>query len=693
MSVAALSRLPRASAVSLAGARTAHLLAGIVAIGFLGRLFGAWTRATPTFFPDEYLYAELGRSIADGNLPLVRGISSGFPSLLHPLLSAPFWLFDDVESAYRAIQAFDAAVMSLAALPAYAIARQVGIGRTLALVLAAAALLGPDLLLSGWLVAEPIAYPLVLASIWATIRAIDRPGVSSQLSLLALLGLTALARVQLAVVAVVALATIVLVGARERRLRHALREQWLVLAAAGALLVLGAVLLISGRLGVYSGIVKLDLNVPGILGWAAPTSLLIVYAAGWFVVPGALVGLAGGLVRPAKRTEIVFAAFSLLLALALIAEAGFISESITGDLHERYVFYLVPLVLLWFGVWLTRGAGGRRWHLVLTLGLASLAVWVPVSRFSAGRGKTDSAFLRAVGGLEDALTNPGTAAAIIAAVCLVGSILTVLAHRGGVAGMRVVLAGALVFAVASSALASSFDRDNALRVQRDFVGPAGSWVDRLDAKNATLLWGRGGRPASAHEALFWNRSITRVALMPDGDLFDNFSVVGHEIEADGTLSSPQGPLSGWVVVDRFTMSPTFSTGVELGGTADLGLFRFDGEPARFATLFEGRSADGYLGASGTLNVWPQPGEARVSGLVTFTLTAPDDGRERTLTLETGEQFALAAGTSRTVVLEACASSGRWQVDFTAAPARGQGTRTVTFESTQLEFESSQSACG
>ena len=194
MSTAINSRAPRARLFDFSDVGTAQLLGGIIVLSFLGRLAAGWVRATPNFFPDEYLYAELGRSIAEGSGPLVRDAFSVFPSLLHPLLTSPFWLIDDVETAFRAIQAFDAALMSLAALPAFAIARQLDLPRAWALLVAGSALLVPDLLLSSWLVAEPLAYPLVLASVWACARAIRRPSALNQLALLSLLGLTTLAR-------------------------------------------------------------------------------------------------------------------------------------------------------------------------------------------------------------------------------------------------------------------------------------------------------------------------------------------------------------------------------------------------------------------------------------------------------------------------------------------------------------------
>ena len=100
--------LAPSSAVPRVPARLAtppFVLAGIVALSSLLQTLLAWRRPTPGYFPDEYMYAELGRSLLESGSPLVRGESSHFLPLLYPLLTAPAWLWDDVEHAFRTIQA------------------------------------------------------------------------------------------------------------------------------------------------------------------------------------------------------------------------------------------------------------------------------------------------------------------------------------------------------------------------------------------------------------------------------------------------------------------------------------------------------------------------------------------------------------------------------------------------------------
>src|SRR5207248_529948 len=121
--------------------------------------------------PDEYLYSELSRSIASTGHPLVRGAASHFPALLQPLLTAPAWFADDVATAYRLAQAIDATVMALAAIPVYVLARRLALGNGWALAAAAFALVVPDVFYSSFLLAEPVAYPLVLGAVAAGVAA------------------------------------------------------------------------------------------------------------------------------------------------------------------------------------------------------------------------------------------------------------------------------------------------------------------------------------------------------------------------------------------------------------------------------------------------------------------------------------------------------------------------------------------
>ena len=283
MSVAARTseqvEAPRA-AFARAGTRAAPLLAALVGVSFLLRLALGWLRATPTFFADEYIYGELGRSLAESGRPLIRGVSASFPALLQPLLTAPAWLFEDVETSFRAIQVAGALAMSLAAIPVFLLARRLGLGTGVSFAVAALGLVVPDFVYASWVLAEPFAYPLALGAVAVGTVALARPSLRLQLAFLALAGLATFARVQFAVLPVCFLAAVLVMGLRERRARAALREQVLVLAA----LALPALVFLAagpGRiLGFYEGILDLEIASPEMAKWLGLDGMLLAYAAG-----------------------------------------------------------------------------------------------------------------------------------------------------------------------------------------------------------------------------------------------------------------------------------------------------------------------------------------------------------------------------------------------------------------------------
>ena len=100
----------------------AVIVAGSVALrAWLGSRMPA-----PFIFTDELTYQENARSLAAGEGIRVRDEPYGIVSVLYPLVLAPaYLLFDSLPDAYAAARTINAVVMSLAAIPAYLIARRV----------------------------------------------------------------------------------------------------------------------------------------------------------------------------------------------------------------------------------------------------------------------------------------------------------------------------------------------------------------------------------------------------------------------------------------------------------------------------------------------------------------------------------------------------------------------------------------
>ncbi|MGZ4384916.1 MAG: hypothetical protein ACXVY3_09980, partial [Gaiellaceae bacterium] len=499
-------------------------LAALVGASFLVRTGVSWLRATPALLPDEYIYSAIGRSLAESGRPSIRGGPAHFPALLQPILTAPAWLIGDVGTAFRVVQAMGALAMSLAAVPVYVLALRLGLSRRIALALAALALLVPDLLYASFITSEPFAYPLTLAAVAAATVALAQPSRREQIAFVVFAALAALTRAQLAVLPVVfVLATLVL-GVGERRVRAALREQLLPIAAF-LVPLLGLGLAGSSHvLGYYGSVLHLHLHPIAFLRWSGWDLMVLAYAAGWIIIPGALLGIWFAVRRPASRIERSFAVVVVLLTALLVAEAGLLQANAAGraafyganEIKERYVFYAVPLFGICFALYARRGWPARVPHLLLAAALVILSVRVPLSGFAISATIDASPILFAVYWLTGKLGGPGNAAGAVAAAVGLMSVVAVLASRRPRLGTPVVLGLALLATGAASAGAVALDVQSTKNLRR-IVFPAAdpSWVDHAKVGPVTLLQSyTGGGGGFTLQELFWNRSITSVALLP-----------------------------------------------------------------------------------------------------------------------------------------------------------------------------------
>ena len=184
----------------------------------------------------------------------------------------------------------------------------------------------------------------------------------SQLLFVALAFLAAFARIQFVVLPAVFVGAVLLVGLREQRLRAAVREQLLPLGLLAVPIAIALALGPSRVLAFYGGVVDTEVDLGALLGNSARNLFVLVFASGVVLVPGAL-GLGLAVVRPRSRAELAFAALTLLLTASLVGEAGLLGAA---DLaQERYLFYVLPLVAVGFGLYASRGWPFRLYHALL----------------------------------------------------------------------------------------------------------------------------------------------------------------------------------------------------------------------------------------------------------------------------------------------------------------------------------------
>ena len=654
--------LPRTDALARTAAIPARLvLAGIVAVSFAVRFAAALVHTTPLYFPDEYIYSGIARSLAENGRPLIRGHSAHFPAMLEPLLAAPFWLSHDPAVAYRMTQAENALFMSLAAVPVYLLVRRLGGGSWPALAAAALTVASPDLFFASFVLADAIAYPLVLGAVYVGVCALARPSRGTQLGFAALAVLATFTRIQYVFLPLVFLAAALVV---ERfSLRTTVRRFRLSLVLYAAPLALVAALGPKRLLGYYSGVANLGVKPVAIGHWLGTDALLLAYAAGFALVPGALAGLAYAIRRPRTREENAYAALAIGVLLAIFAEAALYATNGSDRFQERYLMVLLPLVFPAFWLWTQRGRPGARVVALLALGLIAMAARVPLSGYTISDAKQDSPFLLAIFRLERWI-GIGNGSLLVA---LVASGLACLAAAAcfRTAFARIVVIATLVASVAVSFGAVAFDSHVVRSVRTSLLPSDARWIDHSGLGDVTLLQTPATPHAAADEQLFWNTSLKRLYFLDDATAIDAFGSARAHAAPDGRLVSGGHTLQGPLLVSNYAVRVLLSGAVRVAHGANYDLWRPLGTP-RFAVFAGGLYHDGWLASSGRITVWPAA-DGRVRGTLTLPLSLPPKPRsERTVLQLHGPGVArrVVVRPGRSVVLHLRVSHrGPWTLNF------------------------------
>jgi hypothetical protein len=663
-------------------ATAARILVGLIGLSFVLRLALGWLRATPSYFSDEYLYAELARSLLENGRPAIRGIDPDFPALLQPLLTAPTWLAGDVLVSYRLTQALSALAMSLVAVPVYMLGRRLGLAAPLSLAAAALSLAVPDLLFASWVMAEPYAYPLFAAAVLAGALAIAEPSRGRGLLFVALAALAAFARAQFLVLPLCFVAAVVIVGLRERGLRRALREQVTPLGLFGLAGAAVGVVGVGRVLGVYRS---------GLDGRADPVELaervglnafVLAHASGWILVPGALVGLGLALGRPRSRLELAFGSLCSTSAAALLLEAGLAGA--VEHAQERYVFYVLPLVAVAFCLYASRGWPARKHLAVVAALLVVASAQVPLAGFTAMEGKSHSPFLLAAFRLEEALGSPGSGSLAIALAAAILGLALIAASARPALATPVAIALALVACGAASAGAVVFDIRNATAVRAAFLPADPSWVDHAGFDHVTLVRAPNGVRTEALEQLFWNPSVDRVVRLPAADEVDHFQTPALTVARDGRLLAGRRSLRGPILVDGYGGSITLAGAERVASSQSYTLWNPRGT-VRMSLYLAGRYSDGWLAASGHMYLWPKSAGEPIARRVRLTLTAlPQSGGMTIRFKEPGRSavdLRLQPDRPRTVQFDVCARRA-WGVTYTSSVRGVVGGRVVSAYATE-----------
>jgi hypothetical protein len=352
---------------------------------------------------DEIVWSELARGIADAGEPLLRGKPDPGYSVVYPLLISPAYaLFDSLPAAYAAVKTWNSVLMSLAAVPAFFLARRV-VGRNYALFAALLAVALPSLAYTGTVMTENAFYPLFLAVVLVFVVALERPKPLWIVLLLVLVGLAYATRVQaVALGPAILLAPAVLAvfepfGVRELVSRY----RWLygiVLGAAATALVYQ--LAAGGALGAYEPVGERSYDAGEALRYlwwhVAELSLYVL------VIP-----LAATIVLVARARSLdarlqAFLAATVSVTVFLIPVVAVFASRFSDRIEERNTFYVAPLLCIALLAWIERGAPRPR----ILAGVAAvlsalLVVAVPFDRFLTTSAITDTLMLLPLWSLQD----------------------------------------------------------------------------------------------------------------------------------------------------------------------------------------------------------------------------------------------------------------------------------------------------
>jgi hypothetical protein len=581
--------------------RPIFALAGVVLGSFVLYALLSTQVSVPRVHPDEVRYMIGASSVVEGEGLTLRGGEYGFGPLHASVLTLVLWLSSGLEAAYPWFKYVNALFWALTAIPVYLLARRL-VSAWWAVLAAGLAVAIPSSISVGTVMTESMAFFAAAWALYATLLALERPSVLRQLVLLAAVAAAFLVRSQLGVLYVGWLAALILhwwicPPARPRD-RAGLKRFWpSLLPLVGAALVLGTRVAggssARGSLGPYWELWR-GYDPPQVAKWLVyHLADLELYLA---VIPLAVAPIVlARLVRSGRAGQSVDSAFASLFLAAntagLLIVAAFTSTPYAFDrLHDRYAFYLFPLWLTVFVVWLADGL--PRPLLATATGVALALVLPAILPF---RQLANEAGIDTVPGALWVWIEQRTGAGLVSGTRLLALFVVALLVAAVLVPRRygIALAGA-VLAVLAATSVLAWERiidapENAVFAR----GLERTWIDTEvpEGTSVTKLY-LDTRCSSALErhALFlteaFNETVDRAAYINDS-IPDGLPNERVDVAPDGTLElSPGNALRAEYIVTQ--------RGIELQGervasgtNADLTLWRTDGP----VTVARARSND------------------------------------------------------------------------------------------------------
>ena len=602
---------------------------------------------------DELLYERLGISVdrLHSPLPHVHGELVPNVSQLYPLLLATVYGHGLVPQSLHDAHLLNAFVMSSAAIPAFLLTRRVTGRRLAAYPVAALTVSVPWIVYSSFLLTEVAGYPAFLWAVLAIQAATVAPSARRDVVAIAALTLAVFARTQFFVLFLVLPIALILyelgrsrAGRRARDSVSLAARRHRALVAFYLLLVVGLIALlavgrVSSLLGTYADTLEGNL-VPNGIGrslLAHLAQLALSAAILPFVIGGGW--LLSAVVRPAASEAYAFAVIALTTITAVVLEVTIFDLRFgSGLVRDRYLFYVVPLLLIAFAASLGVDWWPRR-TLAIPAGLAIagfLVARLPVYEGLNADSPISAVVLyvrRSVHSLEAARLTLAIGTLLVTVLFLQGSVL--LRRSSLVAVLAVIVIVALPVETGYAYVQFFGHPGTSGRPLTLQQGSVFDWVDQTVGTNAdvTMLpypsidgdyW---ASVAYWWDVEFWNKSIDAAAY--------------YAGEFEGTPSTfPKlhlrfDPATGAsnISPSRFVVVNQKETRFRIDGTeaaVDRGAFLIDTGGTWTADWMSfGLYDDGWTrpGVVGRVRVFPAPGQVvpRMRSLVVH-IESPAEGR-------------------------------------------------------------------
>ncbi len=546
----------------------AFALAGMVVGAFVVYALLSTLVSVPRVHPDEVRYMIGASSLVEGDGLSLRGDEYGFGPLHAAVLSLVLWLSSSLEAAYPWFKVVNALFWALTAVPVYLLARRL-VSQWWAVLAAGLTLAIPSSISVGTVMTESMSFLAAAWVLYATMLALERPTIPRQLWLLVAIAVAFLTRSQLGVLYVGWLVALGLhwwirPSARPRG-RADWRRLWpsvLPLVAALAFFLVRTVGGSSPRdsLGAYWELWR-GYDPFGVAKWVVyHLADIEIYLA---VIPLAVAPIVlTRLVRSGRAGSVVDSAFASLFlaanATGLLVVAAFTSTPWGYDrLHDRYAFYLLPLWLIVFVVWLADG---------LPRPLVAAATGVVAGARPAGgapvspareRGRDRHGSWRALGLGRGAGRGPGPALGLAAP----GGVRDRAPARDAVPAQARYQERSSSPSLAVLLVTSALAWERLIDAPEDAVFAGGlerSWVDDAvpeDARVTKLYIDTECGSALQRHALFlteaFNATVDRAAYIGDSTP-DGLPIERVDVGSDGRCSLSPGDAAHW----RNTSSPS-----------------------------------------------------------------------------------------------------------------------------------------